>query len=323
MKVAARVLAVAFGVAALLNGNAEAQDQQGTLTLVVGQAPGGTTDTLARLLAEKLGSRLGRNVIVDIKAGAGGTIAAAAVARAKADGNTLLFTASGHSTNPFLISGLPFDTAKDFTAVGLIAATPYLLVAASGFPAKSVPELVKLVKANPAQGTVAVTAMGSSPHIAAALFRKMSGTALELVAYKGSSQAIPDVISGRVPIAFDNIALMGPYIADGRLKPLAITAKQRSASYPDVPTMIESGYADFDIVGWFGVMAPAATPPAVLDALSKAIVEIKGDRNFIASVTRLGAQMIPGDRRDAETFVQGDLRKMGSMIKELAITANW
>jgi tripartite-type tricarboxylate transporter receptor subunit TctC len=322
MKVAARRLAIAFGFAALLNANAEAQVNQGPLTLVVGQAPGGTTDTLARLLAEKLGPKLGRNVIVDIKAGAGGTIAAGAVARAKADGNTLLFTASGHSTNPFLISGQPFDTAKDFTAVGLIAATPYLLVAASSFPAKSVPELVKLVKANPAQGTVAVTAMGSSPHIAAALFRKMSGTDLELVAYKGSSQAIPDVISGRVPIAFDNIALMGPYIADGRLKPLAITAKQRSPSYPNVPTMIESGYADFDIVGWFGVMAPSATPSAILDALSKAIVEIKGEPAFGASVAKLGAQMIPGDRRDAETFVQGDLRKMGAMIKDLAITAN-
>jgi tripartite-type tricarboxylate transporter receptor subunit TctC len=233
MKVAARRLAIAFGFAALLNANAEAQVNQGPLTLVVGQAPGGTTDTLARLLAEKLGPKLGRNVIVDIKAGAGGTIAAGAVARAKADGNTLLFTASGHSTNPFL-----------------------------------------------------------------------------------------DVTSGRVPIAFDNIALMGPYIADGRLKPLAITAKQRSPSYPNVPTMIESGYADFDIVGWFGVMAPSATPSAILDALSKAIVEIKGEPAFGASVAKLGAQMIPGDRRDAETFVQGDLRKMGAMIKDLAITAN-
>jgi tripartite-type tricarboxylate transporter receptor subunit TctC len=322
MKFAARVLAIMLGFAALSSGNAAAQDNHGPVTLVVGQAPGGTTDTLARLLAEKLGPKLGRNVIVDIKAGAGGTIAAGAVARAKADGNTLLFTASGHSTNPFLVSGLPFDTAKDFTAVGLIAATPYLLVAASGFPAKSVAELVRLVKANPAQGTVAVTALGSSPHIAAALFRRMSGADLELVAYKGSSQAIPDVISGRVPIAFDNIALMGPYIADGRLRPLAITSKQRAASYPDVPTMIESGYAGFDIVGWFGVMAPAATPPAVLDALSRAIVEIKADPAFIASVAKLGAQMIPGDRRDAEAFVQADLRKMGATIKELAITAN-
>ena len=295
---------------------------QSTLTLVIGQAPGGTTDVLARMLAEALGARLARPVIVEAKAGAGGSIAAGAVARAKPDGNTLLFTASAHSTNPSLIPNLPFDTAVDFTAVGLIAATPYLLVTTASLPPASVPELVKYVQANPAQGTVAVTSLGSSPHIAAALFRKMSQARLELVAYKGSSAALPDVVSGRVPIAFDNIALMAPYIADGRLKPLAITSKTRSRAYPNVPTMIESGYPDFDIIGWFGVMAPAATPAAMLDAYGKAIVEVKADPNFVARVEKLGGQIVPGDRKDAEAFVQADIRRMRAMIKDLAITAN-
>ena len=295
---------------------------QGAMTLVIGQSPGGTTDALARMLAEELGARLGRPVIVEAKPGAGGTIAAAAVARARPDGNTLLFTASAHSTNPTLFASLPFNTETDFIAVGLIAATPYLLVTTASMPPASVPELVRYLRANPSQGMVAVTSLGSSPHIAAALFRKMSQVKLELVAYKGSSAALPDVISGRVPVAFDNIALMGPYIADGRLKPLAITSRTRSRAYPDVPTMIEAGYPDFDIVGWFGVMAPAATPDAMLEAFGKAIVQIKADGKFVARVEKLGGQIIPGDRREAEAFVQSDIRRMRAMIKDLAISAN-
>jgi tripartite-type tricarboxylate transporter receptor subunit TctC len=320
MKIATRLLASALACCAVLHGATALA--QGPLTLVIGQAPGGTTDAMARMLGEELGARLGRPVIVEAKAGAGGTIAAAYVARARADGNTLLFTASAHSTNPSLFANLPFNTATDFTAVGIVAATPYLLVTTASLAPTSVPELVKYVQANPAQGSVAITSLGSSPHIAAALFRKMSQTRLELIAYKGSSAALPDVVSGRVPIAFDNIALMGPYIADGRLKPLAITSKTRARAYPNVPTMIESGYPDFDIVGWFGVMAPAATPAALVDAYGKAIVEIKADPKFVARVEKLGGQIVQGDRSDAEAFVQADIRRMRDMIKDLAISAN-
>src|SRR5690606_9911226 len=158
--------------------------------LIHGQAPGGTTDAMARLLANEWSKRMGVDVVVETRPGGGTTIAAGVVARAPADGKTVLFTGSGHSSNPFLIPHLSFDTARDFKAVGLVAATPYLLVTTPSLPVSNVAELLAYLKAHPDRATVAITSIGSSPHIAGALFRKQSGVDMELVAYKGSSAQV-------------------------------------------------------------------------------------------------------------------------------------
>lgn len=317
MKLIRRFSAVALlGLAGLYGVSANAQDP---IVMIHGQAPGGTTDAMARLLAHEWSTRMNREVVVQTKPGAGTTIAAAAVARAPADGKTVLFTGSGHSANPFLIPNLTFDTAKDFKAVGLVGATPYLLVATAELPVSNVAELIAYLKKNPDKAIMAVTSIGSSPHIAGAQFRKLSGIPIELVPYKGSSAQLPDVISGRVPIAFDNIALMGPHLKAKTLKPLAVTSQERSPLYPDIPTLAESGFPDFDIVGWFGALVPVKTPDSIVAAYNKPIVAMKQDKKFLASLQALGAAVIPGGNVEAEKFIQDDIKKMGAMIKDLDI----
>ncbi|MFC3337538.1 Bug family tripartite tricarboxylate transporter substrate binding protein [Paracandidimonas soli] len=288
--------------------------------LIHGQAPGGTTDAMARLLAQELTKRLNVDVVVETRPGAGTTLAAAAVARAPADGQTVLFTGSGHSVNASLIPNLTFDTAKDFKAIGMVAATPYLLLTTPSMPVSNVKELVSYLKQNPDKATVAVTSIGSSPHIAGALFRQKSGVEMELVPYKGSSAQVADVISGRVPVAFDNIALMGPHLEAKTLKPLAVTSQKRSPMYPDIPTMEESGFPDFDIVGWFGALVPTKTPDDVVAVFNQVVLEMKKDPAFIAQVQKLGATIMPGGSAEAEEFVQNDIKKMTAMVKELGIT---
>ncbi|WP_158618385.1 tripartite tricarboxylate transporter substrate binding protein [Candidimonas sp. SYP-B2681] len=289
------------------------------IRLIHGQAPGGTTDAMARLLSNELAARLGLDVVVETRPGAGTTIAAATVARAPADGQTLLFTGSGHSVNASLIPNLTFDTAKDFKAIGLVASTPYLLLTTPSMPVSTVAELLAYLKQHPDQATVAVTSIGSSPHIAGALFRQKSGINMELVPYKGSSAQVADVISGRVPIAFDNIALMGPHLEAKTLKPLAVTSKDRSPMYPDIPTMAESGFPDFDIVGWFGALTPTNTPDTTVQIFSREIINMKQDPSFIDQVKKLGATVMPGGAAEAETFVQNDIKRMSQMVKALEI----
>jgi len=314
-----RIFTVAILSLAAVQGQAADVPDKSAIHLIHGQAPGGTTDAMARLLANEWSKRMGVDVVVETRPGGGTTIAAGVVARAPADGKTVLFTGSGHSSNPFLIPNLSFDTARDFKAVGLVAATPYLLVTTPSLPVSNVAELLAYLKAHPDQATVAITSIGSSPHIAGALFRKQSGIDMELVAYKGSSAQVSDVISGRVPVAFDNIALMGPHLQAKTLKPLAVTSKERSPMYPDIPTLAESGFPDFDIVGWFGALVPVQTPDSIVSAYNKPIVEMKQDPAFIDSVKKLGATVIPGDNVAAEQFVQNDIKKMGKMIKDLNI----
>lgn len=292
---------------------------QDVIQMVHGQAPGGTTDAMARVLAHEWSTRLKREVVVHSRPGGGTTIAAAAVARAPADGKTVLFTGSGHSANAFLIPNLTFDTAKDFRAVGLVGATPYLLVTTASLPVANVAELVSYLKQNPGKATMAITSIGSSPHIAGALFRKLAGVQIELVPYKGSSAQLTDVISGRVPVAFDNIALMGPHLKAKTLKPLAVTSRERSPLYPDIPTLAESGFPDFDIVGWFGALVPVSAPDAVVATYGNAVFAMKQDKAFLDKLQSMGASVIPGGHIEAETFIQNDIRKMGVLIKELGI----
>ena len=308
--------AAVLGLAGLASVPAGAQD---AIQMIHGQAPGGTTDAMARLLAHEWNTRLKRDVVVHSRPGGGTTIAAAAVARAPADGKTVLFTGSGHSANAFLIPNLSFDTAKDFKAVGLVGATPYLLVTTPSLPVSNVAELVAYLKKNPDKASMAITSIGSSPHIAGALFRKMAGVQIELVPYKGSSAQVTDVVSGRVAVAFDNIALMGPHLKANTLKPLAVTSKERSPLYPDIPTLAESGFPDFDIVGWFGALVPVGTPDSVIATYNAPILAMKQDKAFLDKISTMGASVIPGGSAEAEKFIQDDIKKMGVLIKDLGI----
>lgn len=290
--------------------------------LTHGQGTGGTTDALARLLGQEWSARLDRQVVVESRPGAATSLAASLVAKAAPDGRNVLFTASGHSANPYLLPTLPYDTARDFQAVAMVASTPYVLVTTASLPVNNVAELVAHLKKQNGSTSVAVTSIGSAQHISAALFKKMAGVDIEFIPYKGSAAQASDVISGRVPVAFDNIVAIASQIRAGTLKPLAVTSRQRSFLFPDVPTLTESGYPDFEIVGWFGALVARDTPEKIVQSYNDATVQAKADPAFIAKVQQLGAEIMPGDSKDAEAFVQADLKKMEVMIRDLGISLN-
>jgi tripartite-type tricarboxylate transporter receptor subunit TctC len=321
MNLRQKFAAALFPLLALSPALATSATSSDTIRMVHGQGTGGTTDALARVLAGHWAKRLDKNVVVESRPGAATSLAAALVAKAPPNGETVLFTASGHTANPFLLSDLPYDTAKDFRAVGLVASTPYVLVVTNSLPVSTPKELVEYLKKHPEQASVGVTSIGSAQHISAALFRKMAGIdEMVYVPYKGSAGQLSDLISGRVPVAFDNIVAIASQIKAGTIKPLAVTSKTRSALFPDIPTLEESGYAGFDIVGWFGALVTADTPDEIVQAYSKATKEMKADPEFAEQLKTLGADAMPGGAEEAETFVQAELKKTGELIKDLNIS---
>ena len=194
------------------------------IRISVGFPAGGTTDVIARLVAQNLGQKLGRSVIVENRAGASGNIAAQIASKAASDGTNLLFVPSSHATNASLYKKLPFDTEKDFTAIGMVATTPYVLVVHPQVPAKSVSEFIALLKSQPGSFNYATASPGTGQHLAAELFKNMASVDMTQVPYKGSAAAFPDLMAGRTPIMFDNVALMVPHVRSGALRPLAITS---------------------------------------------------------------------------------------------------
>lgn len=296
-----------------------AQQAPDTIHMIHGQANGGTTDALARILASEWRQRLGTNIVVESRPGAATSLAAGLVAKAKPDGATVLFTASGHSANPFLFRNLPYDTAKDFKAIGLIATTPYVLVINPDVPVDSPRALAAYLADNQDKASVAITSIGSAQHMAAALYREQSQVDMVFIPYKGSADQMSDLISGRVPVAFDNIVAIAPQIRAGKVKALALTSRERSDIFPEIPTLEESGYSDFNIVGWFGALAPAATPPSLIQEYGGFIRDVKTDPAVIAKITELGATVVPGGAEEADAFVQTELKNTGALIKRLDI----
>jgi len=320
MKLYIKVAGLLLGACMWLGPNGAYGQSSESIHLIHGQGTGGTTDALARLLASAWEKRLGKNVIVESRPGAATSLAAAIVAKAAPDGHTLLFTASGHTANPFLLKDLPFDTEKDFVGVGLVASTPYVLVVSPALPVSSVQDLLEYLKAHPDQTSVAVTSIGSAQHVSAALFRKMAGIDMTFIPYKGSASQIADVVTGRVPVAFDNIVAIASQLRAGNLKPLALTSKERSTIFPHIPTLDESGFRGFDIVGWFGALAPSGVPRAVLESYGNAVMEMKNDAAFVEKIHALGASVIPGGHLEAQAYILNALEKTGALIQGLGIS---
>lgn len=270
---------------------AYANDQP--IRITVGFPPGGTTDVIARLVALNLGQKLGRSVIVDNKAGASGNIAAQIASKAAPDGTNLLFVPSSHATNASLYKKLPFDTEKDFTAIGMVATTPYVLVVHPQVSAKSVSEFIALLKSQPGRFNYATASPGTGQHLAAELFKKMASVDMTQVPYKGSAAAFPDLMAGRTPIMFDNVALMVPHVRSGALRPLAITSTKRSQLLPDAPTVAET-LPGYEIQGWFALLAPAKTPSNLVREYNAALNAVVSDAAFVSRLSEVGAETITG-----------------------------
>jgi tripartite-type tricarboxylate transporter receptor subunit TctC len=280
----ATAAALAFGTV----GQATAQSS--TITLVVPTAPAGTTDFAARLLAEPLSRRLGQTVVVENKAGANGALGTQDVARARPDGTRLLVQYSGyHVGTPALIPNIGYDVRKDFAPVALLLDAPQVIFLHPSIPATNVRELVEYSKLHPGTLNYASSGTGSLQHLGSELLKLRTGADMTHVPYRGTGPATQDLLSGRVQLMMTTPPPLMPFAREGKLKTLAITAAARHPALPDVPTMAEQGFADFEVVGWFAVFAPAATPAAILQRLTEACDEVASMPEFRRRADEQGA----------------------------------
>ena len=240
--------------------------------LVVPFPAGGTTDILARAVAQRLSETWGQQVIVDNRPGAGGNIGSELVAKSAPDGYTLLMgTVGTHAINPSLYAKMPYDHVKDFTPVVLVAGVPNVLVVNPSLPVHSVPELITYAKANPGKLNFASSGNGTSIHLSGELFRTMTGVDMTHVPYKGSAPALTDLVGGQVQLMFDNLPSSLQFIKTGKLRALAVTSAARSAALPELPTLAESGLPGFEASSWFGILAPAGTPKDIVAKINAAV----------------------------------------------------
>jgi len=287
------------------------------IRLVVPFPPSGATDIIARTLAQRLGEALGASIVVDNRPGAGGTIGSDIVAKSAPDGYTLLMaTTSTHSIAPSLYPKLPYVVERDFAPVIHVADATNILVVTPSLPAANVRELIALAKARPGVLNYASSGNGTIVHLTAELFASSAGIKLTHVPYKGTALALTDLMSGQVSILFDNIVSALPHVRDGKLKALAVTSAQRSPLVPDVPTVAESGLPGFVSDTYFGMFAPAATPPDVVARLNAAINRILHTPEFQERLATLGAQPAGGTPEQFAAIVRSETAKWSAVVRE-------
>ena len=285
------------------------------IKLILPFPAGGATDVMSRILAEKLTPRLGQTVIVENKPGAGTMLASEYVAKAPADGYTLLMAASSLVIAPSLYSKVNYDPIKDFTPVTQVAAVIHLVVVNPNLPVKSIQELITYLKANPGKVSYGSTGSGTSTHLEAELFKKMAGVEIQHIPYKGSTPALADLVGGQTSMMFDPIASSKPYLESGRLRALAVTTAQRSVSAPDLPTVAESGLPGYEAMPWLGIVAPAGTPKAVVDRLYKEVSEVLKMQDVKDRFKSLGLDIIGNTPAEFATFIAQDQKKWDQVIK--------
>ncbi len=292
-----------------------------TVRVVVAFPPGGATDVIGRLLAEGLAAELAQGVVVENRAGASGIIGSESVAKAPADGYTLLFAPSSHATLGELYPNLPFDPIRDFTPVATVARTPYIFVVHPGVPARNARELIELARAHPGSVAYASTGMGTAQHLAGEILRRTASVDILHVPYKGSGAVRADLLAGRVQTMFDNVAVMLPYVRRGELRALAVTGPRRSPLVPDVPTLREIGLADAEIEGWFVLLGPPGMPEAIVRRLNRAVNAVLSSLGTVERLTALGAEPLVVTPQDITALVSGDRERWGRVIREGGIKA--
>ena len=303
-------------LAASTAGAQEANYPTRPITLVVGFAPGGGTDQIARLLAPKAGEILKQTIIIENKAGASGTLAAAQVAKANPDGYTLLMGhVSSNAMVPAIKSRLAYNPATDFTPLTVIGSVPQVVTVPAASPAKTIKDFIQLVKAQPGKFNYASSGVGTQQHFAAELFELETGTTMAHVPYKGSGAAVTDLIAGQVDVNFDTLPSVLAHIQAGKLRALAVTTRERQPLLPGVPTLIESGLPGYEIGAWYMLMGPAKLPPGLTERISSAFIAATQDAATRAKLNAISTEVIGSTPDQARKFLVGELDRWSRVAK--------
>jgi tripartite-type tricarboxylate transporter receptor subunit TctC len=317
-----RTMQVLLAAAALAATGALAQSNfpSRTVTLTVGFAPGGGTDTAARIVAQKLTQNIGQSVVVENRAGAGGNIAAQQIATAAPDGYTISLSSVGPlSVSPALYKNLPYDPKRDIAPITMGVVFPNVFVINPNVPAKTLKEFVALAKSRPGELNYASSGVGGAGHLAGELFKQAAGIDMVHVPYKGGGPAMTDLLGGRVTMypAVPSTAL--PHIQAGKLVALAVTGPVRLATLPDVPTVAESGYPGFEAMNWYAFVAPAKTPKEILDYWNRELVKVLKDPDVRAKLMQDGLDPMPGTREELARYIDRETEKWGKVVREAKI----
>ena len=317
-----RVVArVAFGLLALTPTMASAQYPTKPIRMIIPFAAGGTTDLLARAVGQHMTEAWGQPVISDNRAGANGIIAAEIVAKSPADGQTLLFVAMGHATNPLIYKNLPFDADKDFTPISLIATFPQMVMVNPSVPAQNLGELLSLAKTASPPLTYGSGGNGSSQHLAGALFVHMAGLQMTHVAYKGGAPALLDLMAGNV-----NMMIVQPtsrdQITSGKLRALAVSSAQRSASYPDIPTVAEAGVPGYQAVAWYGLVGPKGMSADLLKKISDEVIKASKTETVRSVIAAQGGDVVASSPAEFADFIAAERKRYEGIVREAGMTVD-
>jgi len=294
-----------------------------SIRLVVPFAPGGVTDTSARVIAENMGKRLGKQMIVDNRPGASGNIGTGQVVRAEPDGYTLLLGFDGTLViNPHVFTNIPFDTLKDFVPVGKIGDAILIMVAHPSVQANNLKEVIELSKKTPGGLSYGTSGAGSTPHLMGETINVRNGSNLVHIAYKGGGPAMIDLQGGNIPIVITAVAGALPHIQAGRIKGIGVSSAQRASSLPDLSTFIEQGQKDFILNSWVGILAPQKTPSPIIDKLNKTLNDVLRDPDVVDRLQKLGVTPMPGTPAQFGAAIKADLEQFGKVVKAAKIQQN-
>ena len=314
------VAALSVWLAAASGVSAQANYPDKPIRIIVGFLAGVAPDVTSRLIGDKFNETWAKGVVVDNVTGAGGNLAVERAAKAAPDGYTLLRGGNASLViNPNLFDKLPYDAVKDFAYVTQVFIVPNLVVVRSDFPAKTLPELIALAKANPDLLIAGHAGVGTSQHLGGELFMKMAGVKMQQVPYRGTPAVIPDLLGGRLNIFFGNISNVLPLVREGKLRAFAITSRQRSPQIPELPTMEELGFAGFDATAWFGLMAPAGTPQPILDRLYRETSKVLAMPDVRAKLQNLGLQLVGNTPGEFAGLIKTETAAWGKVIKDAGI----
>jgi tripartite-type tricarboxylate transporter receptor subunit TctC len=319
LRIAWLALVLAPGIASSAQVAEAQQYPTKPIRIIVGSSAGGGGDTLARLMAQAMTTELGQQIIVDNRPGAGGNIGADIVAKAPGDGYTLLFVFTGHATNPALYPKLPFDTVRDFAPITMLASNEHVLTVHPSLPVKSVKELIALAKANPRKYAIAALPSSSS-HLGSELFKLQAGIDLLYVPYKGNAAALADLLGGQVQVMFNTLTIGMPHVQSGKLRALAVAGPRRSKLAPELPTVSEAGLPGFAFNGWYGMVAPASTPRAVVTRLNQTLVKIVKSPEIAERMAAMGNEVVGSTPEEFDQLIRQEIPKWAKVIREAKIT---